>query len=804
MVGALTTGVNAVIAVLASGLDAGLKRVGWRVFIWGGLAAVLALVLDFVPLFDLLGYDFSFVMGLLATLASVDIGAGVVAAARRHGRPATVFTLAGEAAGWSSGLLVVPLLLSLLNALRVRNCNLSNGLAFYLLLPVATALYGAGAGALCGLLSARRGRLLAFAVPVLSIIWTLARLYFDPAVFAYDPFGGYFPGPIYDEALRPSMTLLLFRVCNMVWLGAALTAASTVFSRRGAAGGPRAVEPSPRRWPRRRAALALLLTGASVLLFVERGALRFHLRRPELAAILDGERRSTRVILRYASAGGPTAAELDLLMEDLDFRYEQLRTLFQVEPDRPITVYQFPSAEEKKALVGAGNTLYAKPWTREIFVQGEQFPSRRLRHEMAHVFAASFGDPVFGVAFRWRWKGPLPVPRLASGLIEGIAEAADFTDPDGGSTTHQEAAAILADGRGAPLRDLMGAGFSTLSGARAYTLAGSFCRFLLDTRGAEKLKAIYQSAGDFPGVYGTTLDSLETEWRRFLTAQPLSAEQRARAREHFRRPAIFKKVCAREQAARVGQARALVASAPARALTLLEQACHDEPDEPNLRVDLAQAAAASGDSGAALRLLASVARDGQVTSPVRSRAASLTAAVHFHLGDLDNARAALRDVLAAASDESERRQAIAKLRALEDEPSRRTLGRALFGDNVTGTVDPVLAFYLFAEFARVHPDDALGPYLVGRQLSGRDAGSAMPYLRTACEPDSAGQFTGVGLQVDFRRECLRMMMWAAFRSGDLLRGAAAARTLATETSEEAERLRVGDFLERVTWRQARQ
>ena len=44
---------------------------------------------------------------------------------------------------------------------------------------------------------------------------------------------------------------------------------------------------------------------------------------------------------------------------------------------------------------------------------------------MAHVFAGAFGDPLFGVSLAWRWHGPLPLPTLASGLIEGIAEAAD-------------------------------------------------------------------------------------------------------------------------------------------------------------------------------------------------------------------------------------------------------------------------------------------------------------------------------------------------------------------------------------------
>ena len=112
--------------------------------------------------------------------------------------------------------------------------------------------------------------------------------------------------------------------------------------------------------------------------------------------------------------------------EDLEFRYHQLADTLGIEPKTPITVWEFPSAEAKKALVGAGNTLYARPWTREIFIQGDRFPSLRLRHEMAHVFAGAFGDPLFGVSLTIRRWGPFPVPVLASGLVEGIAEAADF------------------------------------------------------------------------------------------------------------------------------------------------------------------------------------------------------------------------------------------------------------------------------------------------------------------------------------------------------------------------------------------
>src|SRR5206468_7774888 len=119
-----------------------------------------------------------------------------------------------------------------------------------------------------------------------------------------------------------------------------------------------------------------------------------------------------------------SAADLALEAEDLEFRYAQLARTLGAEPSGPITVWEFPSAEEKKALVGAGNTLYARPWTREIFLQTERFPSGRLRHEMAHVFASAFGDRLFGLSLAWRFRGPLPVPFLAMGLVEGLAEAA--------------------------------------------------------------------------------------------------------------------------------------------------------------------------------------------------------------------------------------------------------------------------------------------------------------------------------------------------------------------------------------------
>jgi hypothetical protein len=775
-------------------------RLGKRFWVWAALLAGLAGVLAFVPLFDVLGFDFAFALGFAAAFAGVDLGHGVGARARARGEDdGSARALArrtGLALAAGLGTLVLPLLVSVANGLRVRNCNLGAGLSFYVLLPVSTMVYAAPAGVLAATWAPRRGRFVAWLLPLLSLLWAAWRLYEGPAVFAFDPFGGYFPGPIYDEALRPPARLVHFRLVNLVWIGTAVALALAAVGRGR----------DPRRWRRVGLAVALPLLGASALLFSWRGALGFYVRRADLKAVLDRTLETEHFVVHYASSSGKTPGDLELQAEDYEFRYAQLVEILGAEPAGPVTVWEFPSADVKKELVGAGNTLYAKPWTREIFLQSERFPSSRLRHELAHVFAGAFGDPMFGVAFRLKWKGPLPVPVLAMGLVEGLAEAADWTDPDGSSTIHQDAAAMIADGLAPPLASIVGAGFSGQSGARAYTMAGSFSAFLLETRGPERLRALYRSAGNFIDVYKTPLADLEAEWREFLKKQPLSQRDKARASEQFRRPAIFRKVCARELAARVAEARGLERAAPARAVRLLEDACHDDPREPSYRLELAQARAFAGDTRAALEGLGRLTADADLTDPMHGMVASLAAEIDFHAGDFANAAAEQRRFLDLATEDAERRLALAKLRGLATPAARATLGRALFGDALgTAGADPLLTFHLMSEYARLHPADRVGPYLLGRQLLARAPEEALPFLRRACDDEAAppAHAGEDALPPVFDRECRRLIAEAAYRLGEFERARAALGILAGETEGEAEQLRALDMSARVTWAAAR-
>jgi len=275
---------------------------------------------------------------------------------------------------------------------------------------------------------------------------------------------------------------------------------------------------------------------------------------------------------------------------------------------------------------------------------------------------------------------------------------------------------------------------------------------------------------------------------------------RAQAEERFRRPAIFQKVCARELAARVSDARARVATSPAEAVALLSSACADDPGEPTFALDLAEAQVAAGDETRALATLAQAVASGALTRPLRGRAASLEAGIHFRAGRLDQARAAVTQALLAASDDGDERSAKAKLRALRDEVAQKSLGRVFFGDERGRALDPGLVVYLVTEFARDFPDEALGPYLLGRQLATRDAKLALEQLALACPLDDARM--EVPLDATFLRECRRLLGESAFLSGDLEQARAAEAWLFANSKHEADRLRAQDFLQRITWQAA--
>jgi hypothetical protein len=87
-------------------------------------------------------------------------------------------------------------------------------------------------------------------------------------------------------------------------------------------------------------------------------------------------------------------------------------------------------------------------------------------------------------------------------------------------------------------------GFMKAPAAVSYTLAGSFCRYLIDRYGMRRFKLLYRT-GEFSIIYEKPLPLLLQEWRRSLDHFRLSDGDIQKARYLFKRQSIFGKVCAR-------------------------------------------------------------------------------------------------------------------------------------------------------------------------------------------------------------------------------------------------------------------
>ena len=421
-----------------------------------------------------------------------------------------------KASGQTLGVLAVPFALSCLNALRVPNCNFTVGATFFLLLPVSSAVFAATIGISVHQLLAvwrrtkEKRRLVIWCIGVLSYIITLWRLYAAPAVYAFDPFGGYFPGPIYDEALRPPDALWWFRGANVLWAMCIWVVTQTLTARWR--------HPSSARW--KMASVALI--AVSVVAWTEGPARGFRSSYNHLNGVLSQVYKTKHFTLHTTPGAYPSRLDSKLALEDLAFNHHRLTQILGSAPNAAIDVYAFPSASIKKRLVGAGSTLFARPWAKQIFIQTGSFPHRRLRHELAHVFAADFGDPIFGISIDWSF----PLPRVSSGLVEGLAVAAEADLPWGQSTYHQKAKHLLENGYAPAMANIVGAwGFLTAPGPRAYVMAGSFSTFLLETYGSKDMKRLYRSGGNFEEVYQTDLSSLIKRWRAYLQQQPNDAQE---------------------------------------------------------------------------------------------------------------------------------------------------------------------------------------------------------------------------------------------------------------------------------------
>jgi hypothetical protein len=478
------------------------------------LPSVVAFALTLLPGLGTLDYHACLLLAPIVGLCAGHL------ALRDHARRAWLLLLLG------------PLAVLLLAALWVPDCNLLYGSAFYLLGPAVSALVGASWGHLARMLPVRNSlKTLAFYALVLaSLVRPALHFYQHPQVFAFHGLVGWLAGALYEDAVAIHWSYLAFRLLDVaLW-------------------GPLLVLPLQPSWRDRRVqALPALALTALVVGELRAGPEKWRVTTENLIAHVLPIRLDVPAhdgapaLVLHLPADPRLRPYRALVAEDSAFRVSQLQHWFGIAPPGPIELFLYPDAHAKRTWMGAEHVDMAKPWLRQVHMVLPEYGATVLTHELAHVYASAFGPAPFGVPMR---HGLLP----DAVLIEGVAVAAEWPIR-AGLDSHQWARAMRELGLAPPLQSLMSpVGFFGQSSDRAYTLAGSFLRWLADTHGMAALQRVYRTA-DVTEATGESLDVLARAWGEYVddgALHPLTGDDRERAKARFERPGLFQQPCALE------------------------------------------------------------------------------------------------------------------------------------------------------------------------------------------------------------------------------------------------------------------
>ena len=450
-------------------------------------------------------------------------------------------------------------------------------------------------------------------------------------------------------------------------------------------------------------------------------------------------------------------------------------------PEGKLKAYVFGSALQKKRLMGAHQVEMAKPWRREVYITASSFPHSVLKHELAHVFASAFGDRFFGVAVRWVWLGGVvPWPAFSPGLIEGVAVAADWRGQR--LTPHQRVRAMMELGWDPPLKAVMGLSFFSSAAVRSYSVAGSFCRFLIARYGEAKFRRLFQSGGDFRGVYGQSLDALGARWKAFVREVPLSQEQKELAKRSLNRRSVFSRVCVHKVASMRRRAAKLSA---AEAAELYGEICRLDPfDSGHLyRKMVYESYAKKWDD--AWTTAGWIFANKATSKAVKALTYRWLGNVEWRRGHHSKARRLFKNALTLPVGRGVRRDLLARLQALENselEPTLRSI--LLFGEYFA-------AHKLKAALLR-RPDWALGHYLKGSLAARRERfDEAAKALRKALSLELPHPL--------FVLEARQRLGRALYLAGDHGRALQEFSKLDEPRYPQAIRLMARDWMERCLW-----
>lgn len=439
-----------------------------------------SLILFFLPLFRDFDYEFNQALAIVVFLASGIRAAGIVGSTQGQRVWATVKMAARGPAITLFGVGLIGTLLV------VRSeCLIVRSALWFLLLPIPALLVGTASGLMAGTVSQKHPYLVFGIFCTASLAYNVWVLYVNVPIAVHSVFWGYYSGPVYDEFIPITMSLYFSRALSVVWAMMFL-ATGWLLRVRGMGQLPRA-------------AYGAIILGTVVVGtgYYFRSTTGTDLTYADLNQLLTGQDSTAHVELRYDPR--LNMRDVQILAQRAEFAIHNISGLLGITYSRRIRLYLYHDEFQKKELMGAGSTNFAKVWRDEIHLNAED-ASSVLAHELTHIVAREFAHPLFSTH--------------RVGFLEGLAVAAAWDDSY--MTPHEWAAALRRLERLPDIRPLVGStAFFTSSARLSYVVMGSFVRFLIETRGSEKFKQAYYQE-EFESAYGVSIDDMMHEWQMFL------------------------------------------------------------------------------------------------------------------------------------------------------------------------------------------------------------------------------------------------------------------------------------------------
>ncbi len=646
----------------------------------------LSVVLCFVPLFNLLAFEFA----LAFTVPAMVLG-GVIGLSLDPFFDRRTLARALLRGALPLALALVPITL---NMARLRNCNPLEGLFFFILLPTTTLAVSLAWGAVSRRLSTRFGGRIFGVLVLCTFARSAVDFWFGPTVDFFHPFVGYYPGSLYDEVIPISSRLVVSRLEDLAFAFGALAIL------------------------RGDARLRVLTTVSVGLVYVAASQQDLHRTTDSVTESLGGQTRTAHLILIYPK--DLSAARLTDLETELEFRHAELTVFFGRAPAEPITVWLYQDAAQKKRLMGAAHVRIAKPWQRAVHIHAPQIGDGVLAHELAHAFSAEMSNAPHHLSL-----GSSLLPNM--GLIEGLAVAAAWDE--GLLDAHAWTRALRELDLDTPMETLLDPfGFLGVNARAAYTQCGSFVRYVHDEVGLDAMERLYREGRLEPE------DPALSGWRAHVDALPQDALALAVARVRFDRPAIFGRTCAHEIAALRDRAEQAVSRGDSGGSVVeWERVLGHVPEDLDARLSLMDALRSDGQTERAVALANAIIAEPRAGTVRSARARELLADVAALRGDA-NAIAEARSTFDALLKESFDRAAMRRLAV-----KRFAVGAGAYGDHLLAALtergpkpdDGRDELQIAVGLVPVHP---VSLYLGARALiRAGDCGAAVPRLQAAAD-----------------------------------------------------------------------